>query len=747
MATNPMMLNQASDIAMASNMPAVQQPEELSPEVRRRLESEMEGIISRLGMLARDQVTRRQQIQERWLNDMRAYFGRYSISTEASLASGTKSRLFVKLTRQKVHGWEARINDMLFPTDDKNWGITPTPVPDLQGKALQAAEEAKALAARANEQIGEGNKEGAQASIAEGDRWADMAETLEREIDTARKCTAAMESEINDQLIECNYNVRCRDVIRDAVKLGTGIMKGPMVSHRKRQKWVKGPDGRWNYTMVDDPRPDMSRVDIFNFFPDMSARTIAETEFTFERWLPNRAVLKKLTQQMGFDKAAVAQLLEDGPREDLPDYFVRMREITGVEQSMESRYVVWEYHGSLEPQELATIALATGSEQIAEQMMEDPTAEIRVILFFCQNKLLKFGIHPLDSNESLYSAFVFEPDDACIFGFGVPHQMEDSQKALNGAWRMMMDNAGLSVGPQIVVDKSQLEPEDGSWELLPRKVWRRIASGVAGQSEPFAVHNIPNNQVELARIVELARQFADDETSMPLIAQGEQGAHITPTSGGMSMLMNNANVVFRRIVRQFDDQMTTPNIRRLYDWNMQFNPREDIKGDMEVDARGSSVLLVKEVQAQNLMQIVSNWSGHPIFGSMVKIAPLLRKTLQALMIPANEIIKDDATIKAEAAIMARQQQPPSPDEVRLQIATMENETRMTMAELQHETEMMKLAQQGNITLQQIQAQLEAIRLKEAGQERRLSGEIGAEAMKRQEERNNGETPKGSGGNI
>jgi thioredoxin reductase len=48
----------------------------------------------------------------------------------------------------------------------------------------------------------------------------------------------------------------------------------------------------------------------------------------------------------------------------------------------------------------------------------------------------------------------------------------------------------------------------------------------------------------------------------------------------MSLLYNASTVVLRRSVKFFDDHMTVPLINKFYEWNMQFNPREDIKGDM-----------------------------------------------------------------------------------------------------------------------------------------------------------------------
>src|SRR5690606_9493903 len=132
------------------------------------------------------------------------------------------------------------------------------------------------------------------------------------------------------------------------------------------------------------------------------------------------------------------------------------------------------------------------------------------------------------------------------FGFGVPYLMRDSQRALNAAWRMMMDNSGLSTGPQIVVNRDVVEPADGSYELTARKVWYRNNSAPAG-APAFETYEINSHQAELANIIELARRFIDEETAVPMIAQGEQGPTPEQTATGMSILTNAANTVFRRI--------------------------------------------------------------------------------------------------------------------------------------------------------------------------------------------------------
>ena len=162
--------------------------------------------------------------------------------------------------------------------------------------------------------------------------------------------------------------------------------------------------------------------------------------------------------------------------------------------------------------------------------------------------------------------------------------------------------------------------------------------------------HVETRQQELANIILLCEKFIDQMSAMPQVIQGPQGEigaqNVQQTATGMALMHNSANTVFRSIVKNFDDDVTTPDIRRAYDWNMQFNDKPEIKGDFEVDARGSSVLLMRELQAQNLMVIAIQLGGHPIFGPMLRNRELLKKIFQAYMIPSDEVMLTDDEIDA-----------------------------------------------------------------------------------------------------
>lgn len=671
------------------------------------------AVIAPLDSSIREQVSARKPIEERWLENIRAYLGRYDDKKAGELQKANQSTAFVKLTRHKTNGWSARISDLLFPTDGKNWGTSPTPIPTLTGKAKEAEAAARSKVEEANRAADAGDPTAAQIAEQAGG-FAEQVRTHLEAIEEAKRRAEWMERTIEDQLVESDYVTQCRDVIEDGCKLGTGILKGPTTVQSLRSKWAQDPATTlWKLQQDPDPRPTFNRVDPWHFFPDMSARTIKEAEFTFERSLPSKKDLRRGALKFGFNRAAVRRLLEEGPPQttstDL-SHIAELRAMTGESEPIRNRYIMWEYHGPLECDQICALIRATQGDDAARNYEEqhDPIDEKRVIIWFIGNEVLKIAPEfPLDSGDSLYSVWNFEKSEASIFGYGVPEIISDSQTTLNNAWRMMQDNGALAVGPQMIFDKGAVEPENGKWGLTPMKAWLRSTTAYSSpQNKPFEFFTVPSNQAEYAGIIQLAKGFADEESSMPDIAQGEQGA-ATQTLGGMSMLFNSANVVFRRVVKSWDDDLTKPTIRRAYDWNMQFNNDDSIKGDMQVDARGTSVLLVREIQSQNLMAVTERWSASPILGPYVKVRDAAAKTLQTMMIPPEDVLHSEEDVERKAAEAAQQQPEMDPVlQVKMQIAQLEAETREKIAQMQYDAAIARLSADTGRSEEELRAKYE-----------------------------------------
>ena len=621
-------------------------------------------FASRLNKLATEQVAKRNQIEQRWLDDIRQYHGEYASDEAAKLARAKGSEVFVNITRNKTNAAEARLQDMLFPTDDRNFGIYPTPVPELDYISKQDPETPDQQTAI----------EAARSIVAE-----------------ATKSAMQMQDVIDDQLLESRYHIKARDIIHDACQLGTAIIKGPVIVGRTKKRWDVMPDGMSMLQIVEALEPTVERIDPWDFYPDMSAKTISEAEFVFERRRLSKKQLRDMANLPGILVSQLREIVKTSAKSThiAKDFTDDIRNITGINTVGEgNKYEIWEYHGPISKSELID-AMRMSDDEMDEEEIDELNDEVEATVFFSGDRVIKVALNPMDSDERPFAVFNWEKDESSIFGFGVPCLMRSAQRVINASWRMMMDNAGLSVADQLVINKELLYPADGTWDMTPKKIWY-LRDKTRSVQEAFASFATPSHQVELSNIFTMARQLADEETNLPLIAQGEMGPHVTKTSSGMAMLMNSSNIVLRKAVKNWDDDITRPLISRFYDWNMQFNERADIKGDFSIEARGSGALLVREKQQENLM-IYSNLSMNvPEFAKRRDWAELDREIAKSLELPYDQITLDEADIaemeQMQAEMMAMQQADPGQEAAMLDMQLKQVELQLQQQKLELEAQ-------------------------------------------------------------
>jgi hypothetical protein len=602
------------------------------------------------------QVALKEEIEQRWLDDLRHYNGVYDKESEVRLSSINKtkaSKIFVNLTRAKCNTAESKWSDLVLPTDDRNWGIKPTPVPSL----------VKALTDESPLSLVDGSV-AADPETGEPHKAKDLAE---EEMKQANDAAKLMENEIHDQLTEANYNPVCREVITDAVVMGTGIIKGPMIEKRRKKAWIMG-EGGWQMDMREEVKPTAERVDPWNFFPDMSAIKWTDSEFIFERHLLTRKHLRDLAKQPGFMAGQVAKVLMNAPnaRNAKLNYLNELREVSGITSiQQDNRYEVLEYHGPIDKKDL----IACGCDNLD---LDDPLEEFEGVVWLCMGIVIKVGLNHMDSEELPYDVLNWEKDTTTVFGFGVPYRMRAPQKVMNASWRMVLDNAGLSTGPQILINRQMVEPADGVWELSPRKIWWMNTKDPKFRAD-YAMQTfaIDSRQQELQAIFEQAHRLADEETSVPQMQMGNQAGDtqqpaMLKTLGGTALWMSSNNIMMRRAVKNFDDDITVPFITRFYDWNMQFNEKDEIKGDYSIDARGTSVLLVREMQARNIMEFINAAMAMPGGPEELDTRGVLKNMAKGMQVSIDDVMRSDDD-KEAADEEAKTNPPIDPETMKLQM--------------------------------------------------------------------------------
>ena len=645
----------------------------IDPEQERREEESRRARVSALGVrlysLAQEQVQQRQQTEERWYRDVRQFNGQYDPGMFGDDESQFGSRVFVPLTRRLCGLVEARLFDMLFPSDERSFVIKPTPVPDLD-EAMALAEK---LPPDAMVQMPEG-------PVPAGAVKQSIAALME---EAKRRCDG-MQREIDDQLAECKYPKHARDVIHDAVVYGTGVVKGPVPMFRTTKRWTQ-QDGAHVLSMERKPLPEAARVDLWNFFPDMSATHIREAEFVFERHYLTKQQASALQDMPDVDTDALRELLGAPPSVPTNNYRERLRAINGASGAKDSRYEVWEYHGPIDAADLS----ACGCE-----VDDDPLKTYTGIVWFADGGLvLKAALNPLDTNEHPYSVYTWQMDESSIFGFGLPYEVRDTQESANSAFRAMLDNMGLCVKPQVVVDDSAIEPIDQSWGLSPGKFWRlKRQGGDARAAMQFVEINA--RFPELQAIFGMSKQLIDEVGTLPAFLQGQEAPARMQSATQSSIEWTAANLWVRRAVRNWDDDIVSPMITRFFDWNMQYSEKEEIKGDSRVQALGIAALVELEGQVQRLqafMQTSSNM-GIPPSSQMA----IMREFARSFKLDPDKVLPTEAEIQKMKE--AEAQQGPKMDPV---MAKMELDKQRMQVDMQIHQEGMQLRREEIAANQQI----------------------------------------------
>ena len=568
------------------------------------------------------------------------------------------------ITRPKVIVTASRLGDMLFPTNEANWALEASPKPDLPPEKMPQPPP------------GPPGEDG-QPTPPVPFTPSQLAVAI-REV--AGLAADGMQTQIKDQLEESRYSEQGRAVIFDACLYGTGVLRGPVLK-TKRKHTFKG--GGYNAEMVQQAKPTVEYVDLWSFFPQPS-RNIRECEHAFRlHVLPKRAV-RALAKQPGFDSAQIARLLEQSPVHGAiaTGAIERGAVRPDAQLVLSERYTVWEYRGPMPKTAFASFVSGLVAQgmldekdmaEVVAELDKDHLNDIDCEVWFSQGVVIKMALSLLANGDLGYYVFNYEKDPSSIFGRGVAFLCRDDQHATNQLWQAMMLNSMMSAGPQIGVRKGSVmaQPGDGrgnSFTADKPRVWA-LNDEVEDINKVFSVFVIPNVTDKIMGLYERSKANADEHTMTPMIAQGEP-TQAVPTSSGTAMLMNAANVVMRRLAKGYDDDITVPMITGMYDWNMAFNPDEDIKGDYCIIPKGASHLLIKDVAAQHLQFATQLFSSNPILAPYMKPRIFANKNIEMLdLTPAEMLFTDDEM--AENARKAGEQPDPEVLKAQAAIATAE----------------------------------------------------------------------------
>jgi hypothetical protein len=548
--------------------------------------------------------------EERFIKSLRQYRGQYDPEILKKIHPN-RSKANIRLTRTKVKTYDARMMDIKFPAnEDNDWNLQNTPVPELSPEVVQQ------IAAQMFEQTGKTPTRDEMQMII---------------YDIAATSAAAMEKEISDQLAEFDYRSVIRDVIHSGHVFGTGILKGPLVKEIVSKRWHQTPKG-WQQIKIKRLVPIAQHVPVWDIYPDKSAKDPKDCRYVWQKHLFSKNNLYKLALRSDFDGAVIKEFIKCYPQgnaeykryeSELRDMSSNNKDGAGEDQPPKlEKYELHERWGFISVEDAKELI-----PDVSDDVWNTMGPEVALNLWLIDKYIIKAIVSPIEGAEIPYYFYYFDKDETSIFGDGIPEIMRDPAMMYNASIRAMIDNAAISAGPIIEANIDLLADGEDPTKLFPFRVFQRIGSGIEAGQQAIRVTNLPSYTMEFLGLVEFFQGTADESTTIPRSLSGvsdggQSGAAKTAT--GMSMLIGASNITLKDQVHYMDEGVTRKFIRAMYFWNMEFNPKEEIKGDYNVIARGSKSLIAKEVKMEQINQFLQI-TGNDLDAKYIKRDVLLRE--------------------------------------------------------------------------------------------------------------------------
>ncbi len=610
-------------------------------------------VLDRLAAMVRKdwetakQHRARENLNDRLLDCLRRRKGEYSASKLSAIKSMGGSEIFMKLTGAKVHAAKSWIADIYSPSGDKPWSIEATPIPELPPNIEQ-----------------ELTQKAVQGALSLGVPLEVMQQLIEKHRSRlkdelkveASERAEGMASHIEDELVQGDFHAQFDAFLDDFVTYPYAIFKGPIYRKKKSLKWVDLGTGEYEPQITDKIVKQVRRVSPFDYYPSpASVKPNDHWEIELHRLTPED--LTSMRGAAGYSNENIAKALLQYREGGLNEW---------VWNDSERRRLEGKDHFASQSQ---TIDAIEWSGKVSGLMLlewgmnpasiSDPYDEYQVSVMLVGNYVIRAVLNPDPRKESDYYKACYRDVPGSFAGEALPEILSDCQDLCNAAIRALANNMGIASGPMIYYFGDRLVDGQDVTNMHPWKAIGVTESRNQSSTVPVGFFQPDSNATELLTVYERFSRYADAISGIPAYAYGsDQGAGAAKTASGLSMLLNAASKGIKQAIRAIDLNVIEPMVGKMYVHAM-LDPTVDkeIKGDLNIKARGSHSLLHKESNNQLIQQFLAN-TANPIDVQIVGVdarRKLLKETAKQLDMPITEIFPDDpmAQALAEAAVMSQ----------------------------------------------------------------------------------------------
>lgn len=562
----------------------------------------------------------------------------YTPEQKAKIKASETPEIFVPLTSSKADALVSWIRSTLAAVNpgEQFWGLEPTPIPEMPSGIKEEVVQRVMQEFAPIWQMGQ---------MVEQKTVEDMARDLSKQVmkaldDEAEERAKLMEEQIEDQLLEGGFYGALDEMIDDMGHAQTVFIRGPILVPRVRMAPTRNEDGSVAMTAKEDIIFKFHRVSQFDVYPAPNSRGVND-RYMFYRMRLSRGELYELRGAKSVDRAAIDLMLVEN--------MVSSNKITGVDnerdeienrdhtQGHDDTFEVLEYWGELQGAQLSDWGVE-GINDIARVYQVQAWYSTRT------QQIIRMVLNPSPSGKRPFFATGVHKVADSFWHRSLVTRSHNDQVILNAYFRAIVDNLShAATDIPIYNDVSRLARGQSPTKHFAKRVYvfepPKMTSGT--HQRPLEFHR--TNKLELSREIEQVYRLADIHTGIPSHIAGANASGAANTASGMAMQLDSAGKKVRDILSDLDKDIIGPVIQWMFDWNMLFNPREDIKGDARIVPRGALAAVRNESVAAKYNQLLAS-TANPldmaILGKSGRAA-MLKESMDGMHMNSEEIVSDD----------------------------------------------------------------------------------------------------------
>jgi len=596
--------------------------------------------------------------------------GRYSKQREAEIRATQGEPVYAPLASMQSISGAASVSQVVLPAGIRSWNVKPTPIPELPKESLQLID--RQLQGEAGSISPVPERSGRKEELIK----AQFAMLSEQAKEAAKK----MERKIDDQLVDSGFYSTMVEFIEDFATYPYAVMKRVTVQEKALQ-WKDGKP-----KAVEIVRDVDLRVSPFDIYPSPGMLGVNDGPVIERLRLRDYELAKHRTN--GFRKDAIDRVLRSSPSgnwlfawNDALRNSVEDNDLLNIESDLID---VLRYWGKIRGDMLIRYDVTDGIE---------PDQYYDTEVWVCGGEVLRVARNPHPLDHRPYYKAVWRSIPGQFKGSSPPSQISHLEDVCNACMRALVRNMGMASGPQAVIMIDQLPK--GAQEissLYPMQIHQMVSKPGTTQ-KPIEFFQPNSNARELIGVFQHYWELAGDVTGIYRwnygADKGMTGA--AQTMHGLAMLLENSNKVIRHALKNLETDLMIPRIHDQFLINMLYDPDQEVKGDIDIVALGSSSLIERagiRGRRVELLQAISNTPDSQIPGmdmlmARVRIA-ILTETARDLDIESDKFPDDEEIDKILAEYNQMRQKQGAPKDPRVEAAEIAYKSRIEDQKLEME---------------------------------------------------------------